>query len=95
MWQRRASRLWECWAATRMPAPQVVRTTMGSLALPPNMYFIFAIWFMIWSMAMPMKSMNMSSTTGRRPQAAEPTARPMMPASEMGVSTTRRSPYLA
>ena len=39
--------------------------------------------------------MNMISTTGRRPVAAAPTAKPAMAASEMGVSTTRRSPKSA
>ena len=43
MWQNHASRLWLCWAAMLNPAPAAVVTTMGSVALPPNMYFILAI----------------------------------------------------
>src|SRR3984957_10196277 len=39
-----------------------------------------------------MKSPNMISTTGRRPVIAAPTATPVNPASEMGVSTTRFAP---
>jgi len=37
----------------------------------------------------------MNSQTGRSPARAAPTARPVNPASVMGVSTTRRGPYLA
>src|SRR5258708_25725985 len=39
-----------------------------------------------------MKSPNMISTTGRRPVIAAPTATPVNPASEIGVSTTRLAP---
>src|SRR5580704_10458372 len=39
-----------------------------------------------------MKSPNMMSTTGRIPVIAAPTATPVNPASEMGVSTTRAAP---
>src|SRR3989442_4484921 len=39
-----------------------------------------------------MKSPNMMSTTGRRPVIAAPTARPVKPASEIGVSITRSVP---
>src|SRR5690349_8530945 len=39
-----------------------------------------------------MKSPNMMSTTGRRPVMAAPTAIPVKPASEMGVSRTRSGP---
>src|SRR6516165_10795144 len=38
------------------------------------------------------KSPNMMSTTGRRPVMAAPTARPVNPASEIGVSITRSVP---
>ena len=65
---------------------------MGSTALPPNMYFILAAWFTIWSMAHIMKVMYMNSATGRMPTAAEPSAAPPMAASEMGVPTTRFAP---
>ena len=92
MWQNHASRLWLCCAAMLSPAPAAVRTTIGSFALPPNMYFILAIWFRIWSPHTPMKSMNMISMMGRRPAAAAPTASPAIPASEMGVGITRSGP---
>ena len=75
-----------------MPAPPAVVMVSGTETLPPNMYFIFAAWLKIWSMATPMKSMNIRSQTGRRPRAAAPTPRPMMACSAMGVSLTRRSP---
>src|ERR1017187_8868250 len=39
-----------------------------------------------------MKSPNMISTTGRMPVMAAPTAIPVKPASEIGVSITRRTP---
>ena len=39
-----------------------------------------------------MKSMNISSTTGRRPVAAAPTAAPRKPISLIGVSRTRSGP---
>src|SRR5258705_6838589 len=39
-----------------------------------------------------MKSPNMMSTTGRNPVIAAPTASPVKPASEMGVSRTRSLP---
>ena len=45
MWQTRASRLWLCCAARFTPAPAAVMTVTGRRALPPNMYFIFASWF--------------------------------------------------
>src|SRR3954447_9589118 len=38
------------------------------------------------------KSPNMMSTTGRIPVIAAPSARPVMPGSEMGVSSTRSGP---
>ena len=47
--------------------PMVVRTTTGVTALPPNMYRNLAAWLKIWSKQTPMKSMNMSSATGRMP----------------------------
>src|SRR5712671_1069687 len=42
-----------------------------------------------------MKSMNCNSHTGRIPICAAPAAAPMIAASEIGVSITRCSPYLA
>src|SRR5580704_1262520 len=43
-------------------------------------------------MVSPMKSPNMMSITGRRPVIAAPTATPVKPASEIGVSSTRLAP---
>src|SRR5436305_15051147 len=47
------------------------------------------------SYAHEMKSMNCISTTGRIPMCDAPAAAPTNPASEIGVSITRCSPYLA
>ena len=49
----------------------------------------FAIWLRIWSKQTPRKSTNISSTTGRSPACAAPTARPTNAVSEIGVSRTR------
>jgi hypothetical protein len=67
----------------------MVRTTTGVTALPPNMYRNLAAWLKIWSKHTPMKSMNISSATGRSPLVAAPTAAPMKADSEIGVSSTR------
>ena len=95
MWHSQASRDWECWAAIDMPAPAIVWMVRGSVAAPPNMYFILAAWLTSWSMAMPRKSMNMMSMIGRVPVAAAPTPRPTRAASEIGVSKTRSTPKRA
>ena len=87
-----ASRLCACWAAEDRPVPPCVRIVTGTLALPPNMYFTLAVWLAIWSMAIPEKSTYMSSATGRIPRSAEPSAAPMMAASEIGVFRTRSLP---
>ena len=95
MWQMSASSDWLCWAAAERPPPPPVLIVSGIVAAPPNMYFNFAAWLTIWSKATQMKSMNMMSTIGRRPVTAEPTPRPMIACSLIGVSTTRRSPNSA
>lgn len=51
-----------------------------------------AAWFTSASIARVTKSMNMISTTGRRPLSAAPTAADTIDASEMGVSITRAAP---
>jgi hypothetical protein len=43
----------------------------------------------IWSRQTPKKSTNISSATGRSPDAAAPAAAPMNADSEIGVSSTR------
>ena len=58
-------------------APHIARITTGVSALPPNMYLNLAAWLKIWSKHTPMKSTNISSATGRMPQAAAPMAAPM------------------
>ena len=52
----------------------------------------FAAWFTISSTAQRAKSANLSSTTGRVPTIAAPTAAPMIVDSEIGVSRTRSGP---
>ena len=89
MWVNTGYRHCECCAAARRPAPYMVRTTTGVTALPPNMYRNLAAWLKIWSKQTPMKSMNISSATGRIPAVAAPTAAPMKADSEIGVSITR------
>ena len=49
----------------------------------------FAAAFTSWSSASVMKSMNMISSTGRRPDCAAPIATPVIAASLIGVSITR------
>jgi hypothetical protein len=51
-----------------------------------------AAWLTISSMAHSAKSTTRSSTTGRQPASAMPTAAPTMVASEIGVSMTRPAP---
>ena len=61
-----ASRLWECCAPPRWPAPPWVRRTSGTVSWPPDMKCAFAAWLTSWSSASVRKSTNMISTTGRR-----------------------------
>ena len=77
MWVNSGCSDCECCDAARIPAPHIARMTNGVVALPPNMYRNFAAWLKIWSKHTPMKSTNMSSATGRRPDAAAPAAAPM------------------
>ena len=37
MWVKIGYSACECWDAARIPAPYIVRTTIGVTALPPNM----------------------------------------------------------
>src|SRR4030095_4618772 len=94
-WMNHASRLCECWAASRMPPPCGPRITSGTVGLPPSMYRNFAAWLTIWSMVIATKSKIWISTTGRRPDTAAPTPIPTNVGSEMGVSRTRPSPHAA
>ncbi len=68
---------------------------MGTVDWPPNMVWILAAWFTIWSMATIEKLIVMISTTGRRPSIAAPMAAPTKPSSEIGVSRTRSGPNSA
>ena len=77
---------------SRPIAPCGARITRGTRACPPDINRIFAAWLTIRSIAQNRKSAYWNSTTGRRPVSAAPTAMPMNPASEMGVSHTRSGP---
>ena len=61
------SRLCECCAPPRWPAPPCVRSTSGTVSWPPDMKCAFAAPLTSWSSASVMKSMNMISSTGRMP----------------------------
>ena len=91
-WANHASRLCECWAAAPVPDPVGARSTIGTVAAPPSMKWIFAAWLTIWSIAWLVKSENWISTIGRMPASAAPTAAPTMPSSEIGVSRIRSAP---
>ena len=43
-WASHASRLWECWAPLRLPAPPWVRRTIGTDSWPPDMKCALAAW---------------------------------------------------
>ena len=86
------SRLWECCAAPRCPAPPCVRSTSGTVSWPPDMKCALAAPFTSWSSASVMKSMNMISSTGRIPDCAAPIATPVIAASLIGVLITRSTP---
>ena len=75
-----------------MPPNTAVRKVRGMLSRPADMKRALAAWLTSWSRAMLMKSMIITSATGRSPAAAAPTAAPTMAASEMGVSRTRSVP---
>ena len=92
MWAKSASRLCECCAPSRTPAPPTIRITSGIVGAPPIMNRSFAAWFTIWSKATAAKSENCSSTTGRRPVRAAPIAQPTNPLSVSGVSRIRSAP---
>jgi hypothetical protein len=88
MWAKNVSRLWECWAASPVPAPPWVRMTRGIFAFPPVMYLNFAAWFTIWSIAIVAKSTYMISTTGLIPRIAAPTPDPIIATSDIGLDRT-------
>ena len=92
MWAKSASRLCECCAPRRTPAPPTIRITSGIVGAPPIMKRSFAAWFTIWSNATAAKSENCSSTTGRSPVSAAPMPQPTKPLSVSGVSRIRSAP---
>ncbi len=92
MWASQASRVWEWVAPEPIPPKTAVRRVSGTESSPPDMKRALAAWLTSWSRAMLMKSMIMSSATGRMPAVAAPTAAPTMAASEIGVSRTRSVP---
>ena len=59
---------------------------------PPLMYRNRGASFTTWSMATSMNSAMYSSTTGRYPASAAPTAMPISAVSEIGVTRTRSPP---
>ena len=69
-----------------------MRSTIGTVSWPPDMKCAFAAWLTSWSSASVMKSMNMISSTGRRPDWAAPIATPAIAASLIGVLSTRSRP---
>ena len=91
-WASHASRVWEWVAPDPIPPNTAVRRVSGTWSSPPDMNRALAAWFTSWSRAMLMKSMIMTSATGRSPATAAPTAAPTMAASEIGVSRTRSVP---
>ena len=92
MWASQLSRLCECCAPQRRPAPPCVRSTSGTDSWPPDIACALAAWLTSWSSASVTKSMNITSITGRMPDCAAPTATPQMAASEIGVFSTRSVP---
>ena len=92
MWVTQASRLCECWAAPREPAPPWVRSTIGTRSCPPDMKWALAAALTSWSRASVRKSMNMISSTGRLPDWAAPIETPQIAASLIGVLITRSVP---
>ena len=74
----------------RMPPPDGRRITSGSRM--PERQWVFAASVTMGSNAHEAKSANCSSTTGRSPIQAAPTAAPTNPSSAIGVSITRSPP---
>ena len=87
-----AAKHWECWAPTPAAAPFGPRNTIGTEMVPADMYSVLAAVLTMWSMACIEKLNVINSTTGLRPIIAAPHARPVKPASVMGVSLTRSAP---
>ena len=65
------------------------RITIGTAIVPPDMYRILAALLTIWSMARNRKSPYWTSTIGRIPIIAAPTAAPKNPSSAIGVLSIR------
>ena len=65
------------------------RITIGTLMVPPDMYRSLAALLMIWSIARKRKSPYWTSTIGRIPMMAAPTAAPKKPSSAIGVLSIR------
>ena len=92
MWVSQLSRLCECWAPQRRPAPPCVRSTSGTDSCPPDIACALAAWLTSWSSASVTKSMNITSMIGRMPDCAAPIATPQIALSEIGVFSTRSVP---
>ena len=90
-----ASKLSECCAAEERSVPSDARSTIGTVAWPPNMYRNFDAWFTISSIAPSVNSTKLIEATGRSPVTAAPTEAATMIASEIGMSITRSGAELA
>ena len=85
---KKRSRFWAC-CAPRPVAPTGARITIGTWIVPPDMYRSLAALLTIWSMARKRKSPYWTSTIGRIPMIAAPTAAPKNPSSAIGVFSIR------
>lgn len=85
----------ECWAATAAAGPLRPLKTIPPCKIPELMYEVFALLLMIWSIAWRAKFHVMNSTIGLSPINDAPTARPVKPASVIGVSLTLSVPNLS
>src|SRR5260370_39658501 len=93
LWKNQASGLLEWNGPPFVPPPEGQRITIGT-GIPTRQYILEAI-LIIWSKPQVIKSINCISAIGRMPIITEPTADPIIAASDMGVSITRSGPNSA
>lgn len=79
----------ECCVPKRPVPPPIDRIVSGTSHWPPDIYRNFEISLTSASAPVGRKSLNMISTTGRRPVTAMPRATPSDPFSQIGVLITR------
>ena len=87
MWAVMALQSCECWAPYLLPT--LTRSTTGIRRTPADMACHLESWLKISSPARPRKSQYISSTRGRPPSMAQPTAVPTIAPSEMGALKSR------